>query len=352
VGCALLLVAPRVIAATPEEEDEQAEQAASEAVEEEAPGSARGPSTDGPRPPVGVRLGEALEGRRLRVGYSWERIRYQGLATGTKDLTPDYVRDVLGYTSTLRSLEVTVHTIELAYAPHPRVTLVAELPLLKKEIERLDFATPGACNGVRCQHQADGVGDLRFAMIVPFIRKGSESSQVHVGFDAPTGAIRRQGGTERRLPYLAQVGNGTWDFEWGWTYKGELDWIAWGGQALGRHPIARNGLDYREGSRFTGRIWIALRLFAGIDLSLRGEWEKQNEIEGFDRSLRPSVDPAEDPELYDRSTLRLAPGLSLPIPLLAEQRVGVEVALPVYQELDGPQLEEDWGVKVAWRWVY
>ncbi len=337
VGCALLLWAAVGAAA---------ESTRPESVE---PGAS---VPSGPPPPAGVRFGETLEGKRLRLGYSWERVRFEGLATRHGHVTADYVRDVLGYPSVPRSLDVTVHTFEVAFAPHPRVTLVAELPVLKKELERVDTQTPGPCNSVVCEFQADGVGDFRIAMIVPFIRKGFESSQIHIGFGAPTGAIRRQGGTDRRLPYLAQVGNGSWDFEWGWTYKGELERIAWGGQVLGYHPLNRNGLNYRRGSRFTGRLWLAIRLFAEFDLTLRTEWEKENEIDGFDRSLQPSLDPTEDADRYDRSTIRVAPGLSLPVPFFPGQRVGVEFAFPVYQDLDGPQLEEDWGVKAAWRWVY
>lgn len=324
-------------------------EAADEAGASEPTGARRASAS--PLPPVGVRLGNALEGNTLRIGYSWERLRSQGLMTNDDDRSPDFVRS-LGYTSTLRSLETTIHTVEVAYAPHPRVTLVAEVPFIQKEIERVDFATPGACNGVRCQHQSEGVGDVRFAMIVPFIRKGFESSQVHIGFDVPTGSIRRQGGTPIRLPYLAQIGNGTVDFEWGWTYHGALDRFSWGGQALGRHPLARNGLDYREGSHFTGRIWGAVRLFAGLDLSFRADWEKQNEIEGFDRGLRPTVDPSEDAELYERVAITLAPGVSFVVPSLAGQRVGIEVGVPVYQDVDGPQLERDWSIKTAWRWIY
>ena len=305
-----------------------------------------------PLPPVGVRLAEVLEAGELRLGYSWERRRSQGFLAGTKDVTPDFVRGTLGYTSTPRSLEVTVHTFEIAYAPHPRVTLVAELPFVQAELERVDFSNSGPCSGVRCQYQSEGLGDVRFSMIVPFIRKGAESSQIHIGIDAPTGAFRRQGGTAIRLPYAAQPGNGTWDLEWGWTYKGELKRFSWGGQAVGRHPVARNGLEYREGSRFTGRLWGVVRVFSGLDVSLRAEWEKQNEIEGFDRSLRPTVDPLENPELYDRTSITLSPGMSIEIPALGGQRIGVEIGIPVYQDVDGPQLERDWTIKTAWRWVY
>lgn len=309
------------------------------------PSPLREPAHASPPPPVGVRFGEALEGKRVRIAYSWERFRAQGLAADRRDVTPDYARDVLGFSQTPRSLQVTVHRFQLAYAPHPRVTLVAELPFLQKELETVDAF------GMRSEVQTDGVGDIGFAVIVPFIRKGNESSQVHIGFDAPSGAYRR-GGDDMRLPYDSQIGNGTWDFEWGWTYRGEYARLSWGGQALGRHPLGRNGVDYREGSRFAVTGWGALRVVSDISVSFRSEWVKQNNIEGFDQTLRPSFDPAENPNLRGGERITLAPGLSLGLPQLSGQRLAVEVGIPVYQRLDGPQLERDWTIKTEWQWVF
>lgn len=316
-------------------------------------GEATSPAFVPPSPPVGVRFGESLEDRRLRLGYSWERLWWHGTSSDTDSFSPGRARAVFGYASSPRSLEVTVHRFELAYSPHPRVTLVAELPFLQKELDRIDPTSSGACPApaVHCQVQTEGVGDLGFAVIVPFIRKGFESSQVHFGLDVPTGAYRR-GGDDMRLPYDSQIGNGTVDLEWGWTYKGELERIAWGGQAVGRHPVGRNGLNYREGSRFTGRLWVVGEPLRGWGISLRGEWEKQNEIEGFDRSLDKSLDLSNDPEKRDGITLSVAPGMSFEIPALNGQRIGVEAVFPVWQDLDGPQLERTWSVKTAWQWIY
>ena len=307
--------------------------------------SAEAPVHGYPPAPVGVRFAEALEGKRLSVAYSWERIQGQGLRAGRNKITPDHARDVLGFTTTPRSLQVTIHTVQVAYAPHPRVTLVAEVPILRKELETVDAA------GTRSHAHTDGVGDIGFYAVVPFIRKGSESSQIHLGFDAPTGAYRR-GGDDMRLPYDNQIGNGSWDFEWGLTYQGGYQRVSWGGQALGRHPIGRNGVKYREGSRFVGTVWGAVRMVAGLSLSFRTEWAKQNNINGFDRTLRPDFDPSENAKLRGGERITLSPGLSLDVPRLNNQRFAVEFGIPVYQRLDGPQVERDWSFKGAWRWVY
>ncbi len=299
-----------------------------------------------PPPPVGVRLGEALESGRFRLAYSWERIRAQGLRARDDDLTPADVR-ALGFMQTPRALEITIHTFQIAYAPHPRVTLVAELPFIQKELETIGTAPLFG----RSQVQTEGIGDVRFAMVVPFIRKYFESSQVHVGFDAPSGSYRR-GGDDMRLPYDSQIGNGTWDFEWGWTYLGEYERVSWGGQFVGRHPIGRNGLRYREGLRLAGTLWGAVRIVSGLSASLRTEWVRHDNISGFDRTLRPSFDPSENAGNRGGDRFSVLPGVSFGLPQLSGQRIAVEVGIPVYQRLDGPQLERDWSIKMAWQWTF
>lgn len=333
---ALLLAASAASAAS--------DAAVSDASSEGAPETASPRRLGPPPPPLGARLAETLEGDRVRVGYSFERVRYAGLRTGSDHLTPDQARG-FGFPETPRALDATVHTFEVAWAPHPRVTLVFAVPFVQNEYERFDLG------GGRRQSQSEGVGDLGFALVVPFIRKGFESSQIHIGFDVPTGSIRRSD-EGRTLPYEVQPGNGSVDLEWGWTYKGELDRVSWGGQVAGRHPVGRNGRDWRAGSRFTGRIWGVVRVVGGLSASLRADWEKQNEIEGFDRTFQPPLNPAEDPELQDGVMLALAPGLSLEVPALAGQRLGVEIGIPIYQDLDGPQLERDWSFRAGWQWVY
>ena len=302
-----------------------------------------------PPPPLGIRYAEPLEdgGERFRVGYDYLRVQRQGLLVADRDISPGQVRNnsFLPYTRTPRSLEIELHVLRLAWAPHPRVTLAVEIPVVRKTLETLDSS------GLRSEVETRGIGDVAFAVVVPFIKKGRERSHVHVGFDVPTGSFRR-GGDVRRLPYDSQIGNGTVDLEWGWTYQGEIDGFSWGGQALGRHPVGRNGLHYREGSRFDVTAWAAVELLPGWSASARLAWQKQNNIRGRDRSFDPVVDPAENAKARGGTRLTISPGMAFSPSCWPNQRVSVEVGVPIHQDLDGPQLEEDWSVKAGWQWAF
>jgi hypothetical protein len=238
------------------------------------------------------------------------------------------------------------HTFQLAYAPHPRVTLIAEIPFVQRELKSVSDT------GVRSEVDTEGIGDVGFAVVLPFIRKGNESSHIHVGLKVPTGSIRR-GGRVTRDTFDSQIGNGTVDLEWGWTYRGFKDQISWGGQVYGRHPVGRNGLDYRVGSRFEGSLWGVVEFIDGLSGSLRISWEKQNNIRVRGRSTNADIQhPSDNPKARGGNRFSINPGLTLEIPQLANQRIAVEFELPFYQELDGPQLERDWSVTVGWRWGF
>ena len=50
--------------------------------------------------------------------------------------------------------------------------------------------------------------------------------------------------------------------------------------------------------------------------------------------------------------LAIGPGLSIVLPYASEQRLNIEATWPVYQKLDGPQVERDWTLSTGWEWVF
>ena len=150
------------------------------------------------------------------------------------------------------------------------------------------------------------------------------------------------------------IGNGTFDFEWGWTYRGEIGWLSWGGQALGWHPIGRNDLQYREGSRFETSIWSAIRLPAGLSASLRLAWQKRNNTRTANNEFVGGEinDPSDNPMARGGTRLSVSPGLALELPQLGNQRIAIEIGIPVHQDLDGPQLGQNWTFKAGWQWGF
>ena len=113
---------------------------ASETATDESGDRGKSSSRSAPPPPLGVRFGEPLEDQRFRIAYTFDQMQRKGLLIGDNQVSPS---DVLNgsfnpYDRTPRRLEVTAHIIALAYAPHPRATLVVEVPFLMKKLRTRD----------------------------------------------------------------------------------------------------------------------------------------------------------------------------------------------------------------------
>ena len=61
--------------------------------------------------------------------------------------------------------------------------------------------------------------------------------------------------------------------------------------------------------------------------------------------------PTANPENFGLERLDALGAIDLivPIPGIPENRIGVEVGRPIYQNLDGPQLETDWILWAGWQ---
>ena len=59
-----------------------------------------------------------------------------------------------------------------------------------------------------------------------------------------------------------------------------------------------------------------------------------------------------NPRAQGGSRLDLGPGINVALPRLGRQNLAFEATWPVYQSLNGPQLEEDWRLTAGWRWAF
>ena len=77
-------------------------------------------------------------------------------------------------------------------------------------------------------------------------------------------------------------------------------------------------------------------------------WER---ILGGDSRLDPAAVPTADPARQGGRRLSLLVGANLSAPggPLRGHRVALELGAPLYQSLDGPQLESDWTMTAGWQ---
>lgn len=242
----------------------------------------------------------------------------------------------------------------LMYAPHEDVTLMLMLPYYKKAMSHQTRM------GMMFDTHSEGIGDLTFhSHIVLFRSKWNRHLvNLHLGAGFPTGSINRRGNTpaglNQKLPYPMQLGSGTYDILPGIVYNGiRRDW-SWGSYAQAVIRTGKNDNHYRLGNQVDIAGWLTRSWKDWFSSSLRLEGHWWGNITGADPELDITSAPTANPNARAGKRLDLVLSLELYAPegKLEGQHLGVEIGTPLYQSLDGPQLEMDWRVSAAWQWTF
>ena len=164
---------------------------------------------------------------------------------------------------------------------------------------------------------------------------------------APTGAMPTV-----RIPYAMQLGSGTVDVKPGITYNGRVNTITWGAQYMGTFRLEDNhGYDWGDVHEITAwSAWSPRPWFSG---SLRLAWEKRDQINGMDPNIAGPVQTA-NPNMYGGDWVFGYFGMNFAgqSGWIRGHRLALELGLPIEQDLNGPQLKQDYRVTAGWQYAF
>jgi hypothetical protein len=277
------------------------------------------------------------------VAYQWMLMEMGGYRSGTETLSN---RQVLDRFPTIHTgMTMQMHMLELMYAPSDRLTLMGMLPYKDMSMSHITRA------GTRFDTRSSGFGDLQFMALQTLggnPRHHGTRILVNSGISFPTGSIDKRDRTptdpRAKLEYPMQLGSGTVDIMPGLTLLGESRQWAWGAQALGTVRLGRNDNDYRFGNQARLNMWGVRKVTDWFAPSVRLDWQWWDRVHGQDPELNPRGNPESNPRLQGGRRLDLMLGLHLYAPRgsLKGTRFTIEGGFPLYQSLNGPQLETDW----------
>ena len=302
--------------------------------------------------PIGVMGDHTHAAGEIMLSYRWSRMRMSGLRDGAshesarQNLVPQGSFMVVP-----TDMDMEMHMFGAMFAPTDDVTLMAMLPLVELGMDHRTAA------GVRFRTKSSGVGDLKIACLIDLWERDHHKVHFNAGFSFPTGSVDEKDATPAgrvRLPYPMQLGSGSTDVIPGLTYFGDSEGLSWGGQLLGTVRLHENRNDYRLGNRVDASAWLARPWTSWLSTSLRLSWSWWGNIEGRDLRQNPNMVPTADPDRRAGTRIDVLPGINLLVPLgpLGAQRFAIEATLPVFEHLDGPQLETDWRLVVGWQKAY
>ncbi|TAH39663.1 MAG: transporter [Planctomycetota bacterium] len=297
------------------------------------------------RAPSGVNADHTLPAGLWVFTYDYRTSSFGGTRDGTDNVSESEVLQTYSVAPT--RMRAQTHLFGLERELFDDWTFRAELPY---ELRSMDNRAAG---NEQFEYRSEGFGDARLWML-PVIARGQHSIvHLNAGVSLPTGEIDENGtsagGVMERLPFAMQLGSGTVDLLPGITWQMQSEMWSFGAQGLATLRLDENNNDYTLGNRYEATGWGAYRFASSTSASLRLDLQYWGDVSGVDPMMRPNVEPTADPDAQGGTRCDLYFGLNwLGIgDFLSGQRIGAEVGVPVYQDLNGPQLQFDWTVLLS-----
>ena len=286
------------------------------------------------------------------IGYKFMFMRMDGNRDGPDRRTASEVLQDFPVTPT--DMNMAMHMIEVMYAPSNDLTLMAMFPFLQLSMDHLTRT------GVQFTTESQGIGDVSLSALYTVYGDIETGHRLVVipGLSCPTGSIgekdRTPAGPDQQLPYPMQLGSGTFGLLPGFAYLGESENWSWLARATGTIQLGKNSNDYSLGDRLLLTSRISRKLTNTSSLSARIAGLIWGNIDGADPQLNPVIVPTADPNRRGGERIDILFGVNVYVPKgsLKGNRLALEVGFPLYQALNGPQLETDWRVTAGWSWPF
>ncbi len=321
--------------------------------------------------PIGVMGRHLMPKGKFMLTYRYGHMEMNGLRLGTDDISPDTVATTIpnrffgnpGMPPTLRvipdKMTMDMHMFGAMYGVSDAVTLMAMVPYIKREMRSITYQGPvGNTVLGTSTRKSEGIGDARVSATFGLLTEGPHKLNATLGLSLPTGSITETGQMftpmgmrpTRRLAYAMQLGSGTFDLLPTLTYQTGNGAMSWGAQLRGTIRLGSNDEGYSLGDEAAVTAWASYKAAPWVSLSGRIEARTLGRIDGMDPNIMMPSSGA-DPDNYggDWVTLFAGADFSPQRGALKGHKIGLELGVPIYQDLNGPMLKTDWTVAVAWR---
>lgn len=258
------------------------------------------------------------------------------------------------YRSAPQNMSVDMHMFGAMVGVTDDLSVMAMLPYVIKQMEMVTYrGMSGTTELGTSNNETSGIGDVAASALYRLYDEGIHHLHLQAGLSFPTGSTTEKGRMlmangqvmEMRLPYGMQLGTGTYGLLPGLTYWGASgDWN-WGMQALGQINLGDNDQGYTFGDRAFATVWGGYSLGLGFSLSARLSQTYVGDIDGKDKRITGPT-PTADPDNYGGWNTSAAFGVNYRVPdgPLMGINPGVEISVPLYQNVNGPQLREAYTV--------
>ena len=302
------------------------------------------------RTPISVMVGHAHGKGDVMVSYSFMRMHMADNIDGTSAVSTSDIVDPSGLNFMVAPLDMdmAMHMLGAMYGLTDDLTLMAMFPYLESDMNHQHR------NGSSFAASSSGIGDVRLAVQHSSRRIGFDTFVMSIEVSIPTGSVTESNDAGSRLPYPMQIGSGSIGLTPALAYLETAGPWNWGTLLQATAHLNDNDEGYRLGKSAELTSWLLRRVNGWLSASGRIDARTWGNIDGDDGSLNPMMAPTARADLRAGTRISVLGGLDVAMPGGAFEglRLGVEAGVPVYQNLDGPQLETDWTVTAGMQYVF
>ncbi len=299
--------------------------------------------------PIGVMSEHIHPKGEFMTSYRYSLMQMKGLRNNQDKVSTSQTLNNYNYMMAPADMQMHMHMFGLMYGVTNKLTTSIMGSLVEKDMNVV--LKMGADKQKR---ESNGYSDTKINSIYQFYNKNNQQSLASLGVSIPTGEIKETyDGT--RLPYAMQIGSGSYELLPSLTYKSFQDNYSIGVQTNGVFRLDTNNNGYKLGDKYNITSWIAKNLNNNISVSTRLDYQIFEAIEGIDQTIsNTAMIATRDTSLYDGKRLDLSFGMNYLFNkgILNNNRLAIEFASPIYQRLDGPQMEVDYKLTIGWQKVF
>jgi len=310
--------------------------------------------------------------------YKFMRMNMEGLLNGTNKIGSNSISAArmgssgpapeFDYRMSPTKMTMDMHMFMAMYGINDKLSVMGMLHYLKNKMDmvmHMQGNTGMPMGDMFGSMDTSGTGDSR----IDIMYQMSSNLTTSLGLSLPTGSIdekvtMRMDGTTfatgaamptvingpMQAPYSMQLGSGTYDLVPAITYNKNLGTWNIGGQATYTYRTGENDNDYTLGDQLEITAWGTYSVKPNFTLSSRINILDWGKIDGRDPRINPVLSPTSDPDATGGTRVDLLFGMSGHVN--TRHMLSVEIGVPVYQDLNGPQLETDILYGVGYQYIY
>ncbi|MDR9400341.1 MAG: transporter [Psychroflexus sp.] len=284
-------------------------------------------------------MGDHYHGKgELMLSYRFMPMFMEGNLQGSDEVNNQAIFN--RYNVAPQEMQMNMHMIGFMYGVSEQITLTAMTNYISNSMDLT------AMNGTDFTTENANFGDVSLSAMIKVLNENRQSFHANLGVSIPTGSVDERDDTPNMtdavLGYPMQTGSGTFDPFVQLTYLKQFEVFSLGGQIDFKARLGENSENYTLGESFGANVWVAHKISKNFSFSLSGEFQSIKSIEGVNLNLNEQMMPLFDVSNTGRDVLSAGLGFNYYVPngAFKDFRFGLEYQLPVWQDVNGIQMEQ------------